>query len=190
METDELHDASIDARLSERLKALRLDRGWSLDELASRSGVSRATLSRLENSAISPTTSLLARLCAAYGLTMSRLMLMMEDDFTPLMSAAMQPVWRDPELGFERRSVSPPAQKLAGEVIACTLKPGARIAYDRPARPGLEHHIYLVAGALQITIDGKTHDLKPGDCLRYRLFGASAFATPDHSPAHYYLFLV
>ena len=181
---------TFDHRIAERMRSLRAERGWSLDELAQRSAVSRATLSRLENAEVSPSANVLGKLTAAYGLTMSRLMLMMEDDFTPLVSAAMQPVWRDPELGFERRSVSPPAQKLAGEVIACTLKPGARIAYDRPARPGLEHHIYLVAGALQITVDGKVHDLKPGDCLRYRLFGASAFATPDHSPAHYYLFLV
>jgi quercetin dioxygenase-like cupin family protein len=121
---------------------------------------------------------------------MSRLMLMIEDDFTPLMSAEAQLVWRDSEQGFERRLVSPPAQELAGEIIACTLKPSARISYDRPPRPGLEHHLYLVSGALRITVDEKTYDLKPGDCLRYRLFSASAFATPDHCSAHYYLFLV
>jgi transcriptional regulator with XRE-family HTH domain len=181
---------TLDRRIAERLRSLRAERGWSLDELAQRSAVSRATLSRLENGEVSPTANVLGKLTAAYGLTMSRLMLMMEDDFTPLMRPEMQPVWRDPELGFERRSLSPPAQTLAGEVVSCTLKPGAYISYDRPSRPGLEHHIYLVSGALRITVDGKTHDLKPGDCLRYRLFGASAFATPDHSPAQYYLFLV
>ena len=36
--------------------------------------VSRASLSRLENAEVSPTASVLGRLCAAYGLTMSRLM--------------------------------------------------------------------------------------------------------------------
>src|SRR5262245_42774548 len=95
METEDLRETSIDVRLSERLKALRLDRGWSLDELASRSVVSRATLSRLENSAISPTTSLLARLCAAYGLTMSRLMHMAEGGFVPLIRREAQAVWTD-----------------------------------------------------------------------------------------------
>jgi transcriptional regulator with XRE-family HTH domain len=44
-----LDPAATDRRLAERLRALRGERGWSLDELARRSGVSRATLSRLEN---------------------------------------------------------------------------------------------------------------------------------------------
>ena len=47
-------DPDLDQRLAGRLKALRLARGWSLDELAGRAGVSRATLSRLENAEVSP----------------------------------------------------------------------------------------------------------------------------------------
>ena len=41
-------EESIDQRIAGRLKSLRNERGWSLDELARLSGVSRATLSRLE----------------------------------------------------------------------------------------------------------------------------------------------
>ncbi|MBL8895276.1 MAG: helix-turn-helix domain-containing protein, partial [Rhizobiales bacterium] len=36
-------DRSIDRLIAQRLKALRNERGWSLDELAKLSGVSRAT---------------------------------------------------------------------------------------------------------------------------------------------------
>jgi len=190
MEIENLHDASIDARLSERLKALRLDRGWSLDELASRSGVSRATLSRLENSAISPTTSLLSRLCSAYGLTMSRLMHMAEDGFIPLVRREAQAVWTDATIGFKRRAVSPPAQTLAGEVIEGELGPGTRITYGEAPKPGLEHHLLLLEGQLEITVGGQSYDLKPGDCLRYQLFGPSAFATPKKSSARYLIFMV
>ncbi|MRU32324.1 helix-turn-helix transcriptional regulator, partial [Xylella fastidiosa subsp. multiplex] len=68
----------------------RLSRGWSLDELAGRAALSRATLSRLENAEVSPTANALGKLCGAYGLTMSRLMRMVEDDFTPLLPAAAQ----------------------------------------------------------------------------------------------------
>src|SRR5206468_4086879 len=92
-----MENTEMDARLAERLRSLRAERGWSLDELAQRSAVSRATLSRLENAEVSPTANVLGKLTAAYGLTMSRLMLMMEDDFTPLTSAEAQPVWRDSE---------------------------------------------------------------------------------------------
>src|SRR5499426_726954 len=126
------NEAAIDQRIAQRLRGLRAERNWSLDELASRCNVSRATLSRLENAEVSPTASVLGKLCAAYGLTMSRLMRMVEDDFAPLIGRTAQPVWADPKIGFRRRSVSPPAPTLAGEVLECELGPGTRIAYDQP----------------------------------------------------------
>lgn len=187
---DTLADTAIDRQIAGRLKALRAERGWSLDELARRSGVSRASLSRLENAEVSPTTSMLGKLCAAYGLTMSRLMRLVEEAFPPLLPRAVQPVWTDPGVGFRRRSVSPPAQTLAGEVLECSLDPGARIVYETPPRPGLEHHLVLLEGALEITLDGQSFALKPGDCLRYQLYGQSAFATPAKTGARYFLFMV
>jgi transcriptional regulator with XRE-family HTH domain len=182
-----MDDTGMDRRIAQRLKALRAERGWSLDDLASRSEVSRATLSRLENAEVSPTASVLGRLAAVYGLTISRLMHLVEDDFAPLIRRAAQPVWRDPGVGFTRRSVSPPTQMLAAEVLECALEAGTRIAYDEPPRRGLEHHLLLTEGRLDITVDGRSHALHPGDCLRYQLFGASTFATPADSGAKYLL---
>ena len=190
MEQSRSHDPATDRRIAQRLKGLRTERGWSLDDLARRSTVSRATLSRLENAEVSPTTSVLGKLCAAYGLTLSRLMHMVEDGFAALVRKDTQPVWTDPEIGFRRQSVSPPARALAGEALVCELEPATRITYERPPRQGLEHHLLLIEGRLQVTVDGRTHDLQPGDCLRYQLFGASAFATPDDCPARYVLFMV
>ena len=188
MENNPEFDHGLDMRIASRLKGLRQERGWSLDELAGRAGVSRATLSRLENAEVSPTASVLGRLCAAYGLTMSRLMLMVEDDFAPLVPESAQPVWVDASAGFRRRSVSPPAAALAGEVLACELDAGARIEYPQPPRPNLEHHLLMLEGALHITVDGRRHG-RPGDCLRYQLAGASLFETPRDSGARL-LFIV
>lgn len=187
---DTIVDMSLDRRLAKRLRDLRAERRWSLEELARRSAVSRATLSRLENAEVSPTASVLGRLCAAYGLTMSRLMHMVEDDFAPLVRREAQPMWTDPETGFRRRSISPPARSLAGEALEGALGPGVRITYDAPPRPGLEHHLLLLDGRLEVTIEGRAHALRPGDCLRYQLFGPSAFATPGDSGAHYVLFVL
>lgn len=181
---------SLDARIADRLKALRQERGWSLDELAGRCGVSRATLSRLENGEVSPTASVLGRLCSAYSLTVSRLMAMAETDFAPLVRHDAQPVWRDTETGFTRRSVSPPADTLAAEVLECVLEPGAHVEYDSSPRVGLEHHIVLAEGRLDMVIEGRAYSLGPGDCLRYRLFGASAFRSVGDAPARYILVIV
>jgi transcriptional regulator with XRE-family HTH domain len=190
MENSSPDEAGIDRRIAQRLRSLRAERGWPLDELAKRSGVSRATLSRLENAEVSPTASVLGKLCAAYGLTMSRLMHMVEGEFAPLVRRAAQAIWSDPEIGFRRRSISPPAQTLAGEALECEFDAAVTITYDAPPRPGLEHHLLLVEGQLQVTVDGRAHELRPGDCLRYQLFGPSAFATPEQAGAKYFLFVV
>ncbi|BCH23224.1 helix-turn-helix domain-containing protein [Mesorhizobium sp. L-8-3] len=190
MEESGQDDITIDQRIAQRLKGLRAERGWSLDELARRCDVSRATLSRLENAEVSPTAAVLGKLCAAYGLTMSRLMRMVEDDFAPVVRSNAQPVWTDPENGFRRRSISPPARNLAAEVLECKLQPDTRIIYDASPSPGLEHHLLMLEGQLQVNVDGRTHDLGPGDCLRYQLFGPSAFCTPAHAPARYLLFIL
>ena len=183
-------DSPLDRRIARRVRELRRERGWSLDALAARSGISRATLSRLENAEVSPTAQVMGRICAAFGLTLSRLMLMVEDVFAPLVRHGEQPVWSDPETALRRRSVSPPAQGLAGEVLDCALPPSARIAYELPPRAGLEHHLVLTEGALALTVGGSRHDLEPGDCLRYQLDGPSLFETPAHSGARYFLFIV
>jgi len=182
-------DTTIDRQIAQRLKALRAERGWSLDDLAKLSGVSRASLSRLENAEVSATAAVLGRLCAAYGMTLSRLIRLAESEFQPVVSQSEQPVWTDPRTGYVRRSVSPPAQVLAAEALECRLEPGTEIVYDHPPRPGIEHHLILVEGALGVTVEGRRHDLLPGDCLRYQLFGRSAFRT-GAEPARYYLFMV
>ncbi|WP_326598921.1 helix-turn-helix domain-containing protein [Streptomyces sp. NBC_01803] len=182
---------SIDSRLAARLAELRGERGWSLDELAERSGVSRSTLSRLERAEISPTAALLGRLCSVYGRTMSRLLMEVEEEPPGLVRAARQAVWRDEEAGFVRRAVSPPHAGLRGEVIEGLLEPGAEVPYDRPPVPGLEHHVWVLAGGpLELRVGDDEHVLEPGDCLRFRLRGASRYRCPGPEPVRYAVVVV
>ena len=67
-------DSEIERRIAVRLGQLRTERGWSLEDVAERTGISRATLSRLERSELSPTAAMLGALCTVYGWTLSRLM--------------------------------------------------------------------------------------------------------------------
>jgi transcriptional regulator with XRE-family HTH domain len=187
MDAAETALADLDIRLAARLASLRAERGWSLDTLAERSGVSRTTLSRLERGETSPTASLLGRLCTAYGRTMSRLIAETEAEPPQFVRAADQATWVDPETGFRRRSVSPPAAGFDAELVEAVLPAGAVIRYEAPAVQGLEQHIWMLGGALTLTVDGKVHDLEAGDCLRFRLFGASRFAAPGPEDAHYAL---
>lgn len=162
-------------RLAEHLKGLRVARGMALQALAEASGVSRASLSRIENAEVSPTAETLGALATAYGLPISRLLTPLERPFAPLVRAAEQSVWHNAAHGFTREIVSPATGELTVELLRCTIGAGETIAYRAPSVPGQEHHLYLLEGALAVTVEGERHALAVGDCLRYRLFGATRF---------------
>src|SRR5438128_9417706 len=89
-------DHDIERRIAQQLARLRAERGWSLQALAERTGISRATLSRLERSELSPTAAILGKLCTVYGWTLSRLMAEAESPPPNLVPAVEQAVWKDP----------------------------------------------------------------------------------------------
>jgi transcriptional regulator with XRE-family HTH domain len=180
----------MDVRLGARLAELRAQHGWSLGELAERSGVSRSTLSRAERAETSPTASLLNRLCGVYGRTMSQLLSEVEAQPALLLRAAEQPVWEDRTSGFVRRSVSPPHTGLRGELVEGRLAAGADIAYDRPPVSGLEQHIWVLEGALDVTAQDAERHLDTGDCLRLRVWGPTRFRCPGPDDARYVLAVV
>src|SRR5580692_9656349 len=72
--------SQVDASLSARVRLEREARNWTLADLATRSGISRAMLSKIERGEASPTAALLGRLSAAFGLTMSQLFARIEDE--------------------------------------------------------------------------------------------------------------
>lgn len=176
--------------MAARLAGLRRERGWSLEEVTRRAGVSRSTLSRLERAEISPTATILSKLCTAYGRTMSQLLAEVEPETPQLVRGDRQAVWREETSGFARRSVSPPHTGLRGELVECSLRAGADISYDGSPVPGLEHHLWVLEGTLEVTVGGSAQELWAGDCLRFRLWGPSRFRCCGDEPVRYALMVV
>ena len=161
-----------ESRLAARLRDERESRGWSLVDLAKRSGVSRAMISKIERREASPTAALLGRLAAAFSLTLSQLFAQIEDTRQGQSTrASQQPVWRDPETGFLRRSLSPPGTEPL-ELVWGELPPGAEIAYTAAAYDVItDQQVLIIAGALtlrQREYGAETvHELSAGDCFRF-----------------------
>lgn len=180
----------IERRIAQRLARLRSERGWSLDALAERTGISRATLSRLERSELSPTAAMLGKLCALYGWTLSRLMAEAETRPPNLISLADQAEWTDPESGYRRRVVSPPAPGLRGELVEVHMPPGATVSFDASPITGLEHHLWMLDGSLALEVEGTIFKLRAGDCLRYVLAGPTRFQSTGKREARYLVAIV
>jgi transcriptional regulator with XRE-family HTH domain len=180
----------IEHRIAQQLARLRAERGWSLEVLADRSGISRPTLSRIERAELSPTAAMLGKLCTVYGWTLSRLMAEAETRTPNLVAAAGQAEWKDPESGYRRRIVSPPAPGLRGELVEVRMPAGANVAFDTSPIQGLEHHLWLLDGALTLEVEGTPFKLRAGDCLRYVLAGPTRFQNPGKREARYLVAMV
>lgn len=177
------------ARLAARLRELRRARGWSLDDFAARSGVSKAMLSRIERAASSPTAALLGRISGALGLTLSALLTEPQARGGRLLRASEQSVWRDPATGYVRRLLSPPSD-LPLQLVEVHLPPGARVPFPASAYTFFRQLIWMVSGTLHFTEGEVEHVLRGGDCLELGDPTDCVFHNQQARPARYIVALV
>ena len=156
------------SRIARRLRLERDARGWSLADLAERSSVSKATISKIEREEMSPTAVILVRLAGAFDLTLAGLLLRAEGEGKGerLSRAVDQPVWRDPDTGYLRKQVfSRPDHPL--EVAQIELPAGQRVVLPASSYARIRQVIWVREGELVILEDGERHVLGLGDCLGF-----------------------
>ena len=171
-------------RLALRLRLERDSRGWSLADLAERSGVSKATISKIERAEVSPTAVVLVRLASAFDLTMAGLMLRAEGQGDRLSKAGEQPVWRDPETGYLRRQVfNRPDHPI--EIVRVELPARQRVTLPASSYAHIRQVLWVLTGSLVLTDGGERHELGPGDCLGFGPPAEVTFANETAAPCTY-----
>jgi transcriptional regulator with XRE-family HTH domain len=171
-------------RLALRLRLERDSRGWSLADLADRSGVSKATISKIERAEVSPTAVVLVRLASAFDLTLAGLMLRAEGQRDRLSRTGEQPVWRDPETGYLRTQVfNRPDHPL--EIIRVELPARQRVTLPASSYAHIRQAVWVQAGALVIIEAGERYALGTGDCLGFGPPAEVTFANETAAPCTY-----
>lgn len=179
--------ANIDALIATRLLALRQAQGLSLAELAERSGVSKAMISKVERAQSSPTAVLLGRLAAGLGVPLAQLLT--EDKAQPqrLRARAAQETWRDPEAGYLRRQV---AERHAGsgvELVEVELPRSAQVSYPRWSGKPYRQCLWMLEGALRVDYGDERFELALGDCLDFGVDRPLVFKALGRSACRYLL---
>src|SRR5246127_818045 len=141
---------SLDARIGARIRIERENRGWSLTDLAQRSGVSRAMISEVERGEASPTASLLGRMAGAFGLTLSMLLARTETDHLGrLVRAKEQFCWTEPTTGYIRRQIAPaPGSDIPLDVVQVELPVGATVSFPTRNYVSVRQLIWVSDGCL------------------------------------------
>ena len=172
------------ASLAARIAVERETRGWSLAELADRSGVSKAMISKIERGEASPTAALLGRLSGAFGLTLSALLARAEHPGSRLVRAAEQPRWQDPASGYVRRQVSPQSD-LPLELTRVELPVGATVTFPASSYTFIRQLMWILKGKLTFIEGESVHEMDPGDCLLLGPPSGCTFKTRGKEPCIY-----
>jgi len=171
-------------RLAERIRAERETRDWSLADLADRSRVSRAMISKIERGEASPTAALLGRLSGAFGLTLTTLLSRAEEHGKRLCPRNNQATWRDPETGYLRRAIVS-IREFPLEITEIVLPPDATVAFPREAYLFIRQAIWVMEGALEFTEGVLTHRLSEGDSFVLGEPEACRFHNAGKRPCRY-----
>lgn len=176
-------DAPLSA-LASRLRIEREARGWTMADLARRSGVSKAAISKIERGETSPTAAILVRLASAFDLTLAALLLRAEAGGDRLSRAQDQQVWRDPATGYVRRQVFARADHPV-ELVRVELPPGARVDFPAASYGRIRQVVWAQEGMLTLIEGGERRTLRPGDCLGFGLPSDVSFINETDSPCLY-----
>ncbi|MDH4442804.1 MAG: XRE family transcriptional regulator [Rhizobium sp.] len=177
---------TFETAVGERIRALRMRRGLTLEHLAEASGVSRAMISRIERAEASPTAALLARLCSALGVSLSVFFADEGAAAQPLVRRADQPVWRDPESGYLRRAVSPAGTGSGTDIVEVEFPAKAEVRFPgRATGRSQTQHVWVFEGVIELTVGDTVHRLEAGDCLFMTVADVHAYRNPTEAPARY-----
>jgi transcriptional regulator with XRE-family HTH domain len=163
------------AGVGPRLRALRRQRGTTLDQVADTTGISASTLSRLESGGRKPTLELLLPLARAYEV--------------PLDELVGAPATGDPRV-TARQIV-----RNGVTFLPLTRRPGGIQAFKSVFPPGTPNHnlgmqthegyewIYLLSGRLRLLLGEHDLMLVPGEAAEFDPRVPHLFNNPGPEPA-------
>src|SRR5260370_1412522 len=127
--------ADLSGALARTIQFLRAERGWSLDQLAARSGVSKGVLVALEQSRSNPNLGTLARISDAFGVPVTRLVDVPDEPSVRITGPAESRVlWHGP-LGGPGTIIAATDPPWAAELWRFSPLPRERGGRGRPGPP-------------------------------------------------------
>ncbi len=159
---------AINEDLGRRVKKLRGDRGWSLEELANASGVSKSMLSEIEREKANPTLSVTYRIARAFGLNLQELIETAESASTiqVIRSTERSQVYRS-DKQCEIRTLSPLNLEKEIEFYQLTLKPKGELR-SMPHYEGTREFLTVEQGEVRIESGKDGAALSKDDSATYR----------------------
>lgn len=182
---------AINEFVGRRVKKLRAARGWSLEELAAASGVSRSMLSEIERERANPTLTVAARIARAFELTLQDLLGGAEsptEKIRVIRSGDPAQVFRA-DRECEIRTLSPLQLEKDVEFYELDLRPGGGLR-SQPHFEGTREFLTVVEGRVRVESDGGREELAVGDSATYAADVAHAIVNTGSTRARVFLVVI
>ncbi|MEV8253374.1 XRE family transcriptional regulator [Rhodoglobus sp. NPDC076762] len=150
--------------LGDRLKALRLERGLTLRQLAELSGLSTGMLSQIENGTADPSLGSLRKLAGVFEAAVASLFTDPDAPLVHVTSPGDRPTMGTTSSGFVYERLSPGRGDL--EVLTATIPPGESSSPSKWGHKSTEC-AFVVSGTLSVQISETTHTLDSGQSITF-----------------------
>lgn len=148
--------------LGSKIKALRLRRGLTQEELGDRCDLTKGYISQLENDLTSPSIATLIDILDAVGSTLKQFFSSVEKErivFTE------EDFFEKEESGIKQEWVVPNSQKNMMEPLVVELSSGACTYKDMPHEG--EEFGYVLSGTVTLVIDDEEYTVKNGESFYF-----------------------
>lgn len=148
-----------------RIRAARVRRGHTLEDVAERAGLNKAFLSRVERGLKSPSLSTLLRIAAALEVEIGTLLGQTIDPDAIAVVRREDRRQIAPSDGF-RAAASVFAPAGSGGMTAFVVEPDAEPSAETAGHPG-EEIVIVLDGAIEMIFRDRTIELEAGDACRF-----------------------
>lgn len=181
--------ADITGALARTVQQLRAERGWSLDQLAARSGVSKGVLVALEQARSNPNLATLARVGDAFGVPVTRLLDAQNEPRVQVTGPGdARVLWRG-QAGGTGTIIAATDPPWAAELWQWTLHPGESFGGDAHA-PATREMTWVQAGELTLTVAGAVYAVLAGQCVRFPGGLPHSYHNDGSEPVHMTMIVV
>jgi transcriptional regulator with XRE-family HTH domain len=177
----------LNRRLGRRVRQLRSARGWSLEDLAKASGVSRSMLSEIEREQANPTLAVTFRIARAFGMALAELV------ETPGATSSVHVIRADDRAQHYRsdkdcriRTLSPLHLEKDVEFYEVQLQPGGALR-SAAHFEGTREFLTVEKGRVRLESGPDVEALERGDSASYRADVAHAIVNAGRSEAVVFL---
>lgn len=152
------------SRVGGRLRALRKERGWRLEDLSERVGISRSYLSRIESGEREPSIAALFAVAAAYDVPFHAL-------FEPEAEAEERVVTRGDAMHIQRGNGLLYAPLSSADRTLSMRPLRVVVSAEREGEELYRHEgeewLYVLSGRLGLRLGEKDYDLGTGDAAHF-----------------------